>query len=62
MEANNVEAATRQKEFYKGQEPPKLSAGQQVLLDLHTVITCSDHHKYKYFNGTCFDWQSNQRS
>ena len=33
VEANIVEAATRQKEFYKGREPATLSAGQQVLLD-----------------------------
>ena len=33
VEANIVEAASRQKECYKGQEPAKLSVGQQVLLD-----------------------------
>ena len=33
VEANIVEATSRQTEYYKGQEPVKLNVGQQVLLD-----------------------------
>ena len=33
VEANIVEATSKQTEYYKGQEPVKLSVGQQVLLD-----------------------------
>ena len=33
VEAKIVEATSRQKECYKGQEPAKLSVGQQVFLD-----------------------------
>ena len=33
VEANIVEAASRQKESYKCREPAKLNVGQQVLLD-----------------------------
>ena len=33
MEANIVEATSRQTEYYKGQEPVKLNVGQEVLLD-----------------------------
>ena len=33
VEANSVEATSRQTEYYKGQEPVKLNVGQQVLLD-----------------------------